>query len=852
MNTSSSEPRLAWTAKGIIVIYFLFGALCELLSDRLLKAFVKEPDVLTRFQTYKGWFYLIITTAVLYFFMQRYSQATQRYIANLNEAEAALYETKDRLNLALKSAYTGTWEYEIEKDMLTWDEHIDAKLGLASGTGTSAHRMKDFLEMVHPEDREFLSTALTGAMESKTDVNVEYRIVWLDGSVHHVATRGKIYCDEAGRNLRVVGISMDLTKQRQIEAAVRASEESYRSLFENMLEGFTYCQMLFEDNRPRDFVILDVNRAFKDLIGVENLIGKKAGEIFPHLREYYSEMLEVFGRVSLTGRPEKLEVYLEPLATWLFISAYTTGKGYFFAVFSDITKQKEAENALRESERRFRETLESIEMAAVIIDLEGNITFCNDFFLNLSGYERHELVGVNWFDTFIYDETKDVRKSAYRSEVLDGTMPIHYERELPTRSGERRLIVWNSAFLRDPKGRVIGASSLGRDVTEQRKLEVQLRQAQKMEALGTLAGGIAHDFNNILSAAMGYTELALMDAPKGSSQRARLQEVLKASKRAGDLVKQILAFSRQSEQKRQPIEISLIVKEALKLLRASLPATIAVRFEIETKGLLMADPTQMHQVLMNLCTNASHAMQEDGGTLLVSLTDVDLDLEAVTSEPGMKPGPYVRLSVSDTGQGIEDSVKARIFDPFFTTKGPGEGTGMGLAVVHGIVKSHGGFIRVDSKPGQGTEFRMYFPRLKAVTAPERQDEEIIPGGSERILFVDDEPALANLGKAALERLGYRVVGTTGSMEALEAFRNRPYEMPFDLVITDLTMPHMTGLQLAQELLHLQPELPVILCSGFSEAITPENAKHLGIRAFLMKPLVVKQLAEAVRKALDER
>ncbi|MGV8073168.1 MAG: PAS domain S-box protein [Syntrophobacteraceae bacterium] len=630
------------------------------------------------------------------------------------------------------------------------------------------------------------------------------------------------------------------------------NQESYSSLYDNMLEGFASCKMLFEENRPHDFVILDVNRAFKDLLGRRDVIGKKGTEITPDLRETYSEMLEAFGRVASTGWPERFEVYLKRSAIWIYASVYTTKTGYFFAVFGDITKQKKAENALLESERRFRETLETIDLVAVMVDLEGKITFCNNFFLQLTGYEQYELLGANWFDLFVYEKTREIRRSAYLSQILRGDIPTHYEREILTRLGRRRLIVWTSTILRDPGGKIVGSAGFGRDVTEHRKIEAQLRLAQKMEALGTLTGGIAHDFNRLLDEAMGHTELALMDSPKGSPQRARFHDVLRTGSRVRDLVKQILAFSRQSEQERQPVEISLVVKEALKLLWASLPPTISLSYEIATEGLLMADPTQVHQVLMNLCTNAFRAMQKDGGTLTLSLTDADLDDEAVSSEPDIKPGSYVRLSVADTGCGIDPSIITRIFDPFFTTNRLGEGTGMGLSFVHGIVKSHGGFIRVESKPGEGAVFNVFFPRLEAAITPEERVGEIILGGSEHILFVDDEPVLANLGKAALERLGYRVVCTTSSMDALEAFRNRPSEMPFDLVITDLTMPLMTGLQLTHELLNLHPELPIILCSGFSEAITPEKAEHLGIRAVVMKPLVVKQLAEAVRKVLDRK
>lgn len=509
--------------------------------------------------------------------------------------------------------------------------------------------------------------------------------------------------------------------------------------------------------------------------------------------------------------------------------------------------------ALQESEKRFRDILESIDLVSVMLDSEGKVTFCNDFLLDLTGYERQEVLGANWFELFIADEFKESLKAKYLSGIKKGDIPLHYENEILTQWKNRRLIVWNNTILHDPGGKVQGLAALGRDVTEHRSLEAQLRQAQKMEALGTLAGGIAHDFNNILGAILGYTELALMDTPERTSQRTHLREVLKATDRARELVKQILAFSRPSEQERKKIQIGPIVKEALKLLRASLPATIEIEQEITTEGGLLGDPTQIHQVLMNLCTNAFHSMRKNGGILRVGLFDLNLEPSGAFSfDPDMKPGPYVGLTVSDSGQGIDPAVMPRIFDPFFTTKGPGEGTGMGLSVVHGIVKSYGGFIDVESKPGEGTSFRVFFPRLGAVAEPEAESAAVLSCGSGLILFVDDEPMLAALGKARLEPLGYRVVCTTSSIDALELFQKQSFQAPFDLVITDLTMPHMTGVQLAKEILRRQPVTPVILCSGFGEAITSDQAQEMGIRAYVMKPLAWEQLAKLVRKVLDER
>jgi nitrogen-specific signal transduction histidine kinase/ActR/RegA family two-component response regulator len=412
--------------------------------------------------------------------------------------------------------------------------------------------------------------------------------------------------------------------------------------------------------------------------------------------------------------------------------------------------------------------------------------------------------------------------------------------------------------MRNAQGERIGFRGVTRNTTEKRKaeeeraaLQEQLRQAQKMEAIGTLAGGIAHDFNNILAGILGYAELASLDIPEGSEAKYNLQQSIKSTYRAKDLVQQILAFSRQSKQERKPLDIRPIIKEALKMLRASLPSTIEIRQNIEADwGAIEADPTQIHQVLMNLCTNAAHAMSENGGVLEVSLTKFDMDAGTSGVNSEIEPGPYLKLRVSDTGSGMPPEILSRIFDPYFTTKETGKGTGLGLAVVHGIVKSHRGAITVSSEPGKGTTFDIYFPRGDIIQAPSELERiEPLPlGGRERILFVDDEKAIVEIGQKLLERLGYEVVSRTSSVEALELFRAKPES--FDLVVTDMTMPNMTGDKLARELMGIRPDIPVILCTGFSERITEEKAKLLGIREFVMKPLVMKDLAKSMRRALD--
>jgi nitrogen-specific signal transduction histidine kinase/ActR/RegA family two-component response regulator len=387
---------------------------------------------------------------------------------------------------------------------------------------------------------------------------------------------------------------------------------------------------------------------------------------------------------------------------------------------------------------------------------------------------------------------------------------------------------------------------------ERQRLEDQLLQAQKMEAIGTLAGGIAHDFNNILSAIIGFTELAMLKTPEDSKIRSHLKQVLSASNRAKDTIKQILAFSRKGDKEQKPIFLNEVVNEALKLLRSTLPSTIEIRSNVEkTKNPVLANSNQIHQLLMNLCTNAAYAMREKGGILEITLREIDFD-PATINRRDLQPGLYNQLSVSDTGHGMTSEVRSRIFEPYFTTREHGEGTGMGLAVVHGIVKSHRGEIVVYSEPGKGTMFDIFLPitSMEKDAGPLIDKQSSIQHGNERILFVDDEYLLAEAGKQLLENLGYQVVNRTSSIEALEAFRSQPHN--FDLVVTDQTMPNMTGVQLTVELKKIRPDIPIILCTGFSEKVNEKNFLAKGISSFLMKPLISDDLARIVRHVLDQK
>lgn len=391
--------------------------------------------------------------------------------------------------------------------------------------------------------------------------------------------------------------------------------------------------------------------------------------------------------------------------------------------------------------------------------------------------------------------------------------------------------------------------SMANDITDRKAAEENLRQSQKMESVGTLAGGIAHEFNNILGGIIGYAEIAKDDVPANSPVQESLDEILKFSIRARDIVRQILSFSRKGMKDMKPVQPHIIIKEELKVLRASIPATIEIRQNInERAGTIIADQTQLQQVGMNLCINAAHAMQGSGGVLEITFSPVALDAVTAKQYPDLKPGSYVKLTVSDTGRGIDPKIIDKIFDPFFTTKKVGQGTGMGLSVVHGIVKDHGGAITVSSKLGQGTTFTLLFPRVEDAKEEEVEFAAIIPTGTERILLVDDEQGLVVLAKIMLERLGYTVTAMTNPLETLDLFRKNPQD--YDLVITDLTMPHLPGDRLAAEITSIRPEIPVIIATGYSNAVDDDKLKGIGIKAFIPKPYQKQELAKTIRLVLD--
>lgn len=515
---------------------------------------------------------------------------------------------------------------------------------------------------------------------------------------------------------------------------------------------------------------------------------------------------------------------------------------HFQGIIVDITERKQAEETLRKYER----IVSSSQDLMALINTYYVYEAVNESFLRSRNKQREEVVGKSVAEVTgekIFQE----KIQPWMDRAFSG-QTVRYQEVFHIAGLGQRIMDVTYFPMRNEKGDIEGVVLNARDVTETRNLEEQLIQSQKIESIGTLASGVAHDFNNILGAVIGYSELAILDTEEDSKARKSIEMVLAAGERAKDLVQQILTFSRQSEEERKPVQIAHTVKEVLKFLRASLPTTIEIRQQIDTDlGYVMADPAQIHQVVMNLCTNAHHAMKEKGGVLDVRLASWVLDRKQATVHPHLEPGPYVKVTVKDTGPGMDKTITDKIFDPYFTTKEKGVGTGLGLAIVHGIVEKHGGAITLESEPGKGASFEILFPSIEQKEILKSPKREEIPGGHEHILLIDDEQVLVDLGRQMLERLGYTVETQISSIDALALFRAEPSR--FDLVITDMTMPDMTGERLAMELMRIQPDIPVILCTGYSETDLEERAGNIGIRALVMKPVVISELSKSIRMAL---
>ena len=743
-------------------------------------------------------------------------------------------------------------------------------LGAEDATGILGRSALDF---VHPEEQRILSARLGEVLGGeRAKMFQERRYVRHDGRAFDLEIAATLYPDPAGPAIQV--IARDITERKSAEAVSRESEERFRQIAESIDEVFWITPP-------------DKNRMIYVSPAYEKIWGRPCAELYANPRHWLAaihpddrdRVIHAALRKQSEGaydeeyrivRPDGEERWIRDRAFPLRddegniyrivgLAEDITGRKAVESEIRRLSEQLEARvvertvqlhdanEALRQADSRQRALLNAIPDVVFRIHRDGT-------YLDFSAPHGEtflppdRIIGSNLMQSTIPESVRLGFKSAIERAIDTGAVtPLEYA--LPTEGGARQF---EARIVRSGPDEVVATI---RDISERKtaeahreRLEQQLRQSQKMEAIGTLAGGIAHDFNNILTAILGYAELMRPQVHGQAAVEERLLEIAKAGKRAKDLVSQILTFSRRQDHTRSPMSMGPAIDEALKLLRAAIPASIEIDAQIDPQlPQVLADATQIHQVVMNLAANASAAMAHGPGSLRVRCSDVELDASAA-ADAGVKPGRFVCLTIEDTGCGMPPEVLERIFDPFFTTKGPGDGTGLGLSVVHGIVVAHEGAIQVESRVGVGTSFRIYFPALD-VERPESQHmrQRTITGEGEHVLCVDDEPSLVELLREQLTALGYRVTAHASALSALADFLNHPLD--FDVMLTDLTMPGMSGAELAERVRKVRPDLPIVMATGYGHVMSEERARELGIRPLLQKPFTMAVLGEAIQDAL---
>ncbi len=754
-------------------------------------------------------------------------------ITHIKKTEQALRESEEKFRGISEQSLVGV--YLIQDSVF---KYVNPKFAEIFGH-TVEECLDDlpFNDLVHPDDR----TAVTEQIRKRVSGEVEsahytFRGKRKSGEIIDVEIFGSATIFNG--KPAITGTLLDITENKQAQEELK----KFRTISDKTVHGNAIADL--KGN------LIYVNDAFAGMHGytADELKGKNLS-IF-HSEKQMEQIYQIHKTIVDEGRYGPLEVgHIHKNGTEIpmlmsgVVLRDKNGKPECIAASAiDISEQKRVEDKLAFERAQLLSIFDSIDEVVYVSDPDTyEILYVNQTLQE--AYQKKLIGGICYKEFQGFDKPCDF----CTNEIILNQKPLPYKWEYHNPKLGRDFSIIDR-IIRWPNG-CDARFEFAIDITERKRYEEQLQHAQKIEAIGTLAGGIAHDFNNILFPLMGFAEMLKDDLPTDSPLHYHIDEILQAALRAGDLVKQILAFSRQGDLDIKPIQLQPIVKEAFKLLRSSIPATIEILQEIDPGcGVVVSNPTQIHQIVMNLATNAYHAMEENGGRLKVQLKQVRLESEQLLHTE-LAPGEFACLSITDTGVGIEEAILDKVFDPYFTTKNTGKGTGLGLSVVQGIVKSCNGDIRISSKPGNGTKIQIYLPIAdqKPCYIPSGRIKPL-KGGDEKILLVDDEAPILRMEQKMLEKLGYDVTIRADSPGALELFKAD--SSAFDLVITDMTMPRMTGVQLAAEMKKFRPDIPIVLCTGFSHQVDDEKIQALGIKGFARKPVERKELAETIRKVLD--
>lgn len=772
--------------------------------------------------------------------------------------ETALKVSEERLALAIDAASDGVWDWNAETGEVYFSQQWKRMLG--AGEDEIGNDFSEWEKRLHPEDRERVFAALQAHLEGKDEQYIaEYRMQCKDGTWKWILARGKVTNRSAeGKPLRVVGAHTDISRQKELQAELELGQ----TLFESMNEGVAYCEMIYEDGKPCDWIYERVNPAFEQLTGLRDVVGKLVSEIIPGIRDTNPHLIARYGNVAQTGAPVQFEEFVEALGTWFAVSAYSPRQDHFVAVIENITTRKRQELALAKSH----------ELLSNLARLVPGVIY--QYRLYPDGRSACPYSSPGMYTIF------EVTPEEVREDAAPVFGRLHPEdaarvsaatfdsaRTLEPFDCEFRVVLpkqglrWRLAQAKPERTEDGGTLWHGiiSDITERKQAEQekerltqQLMQAHKMQSVGRLAGGVAHDFNNLLTVILGYNGFLLADLAENSPLHRFAEAVQNAGERAAGLTRQLLTFSRKQVIEPKLMNVNTVIHDSAPMLERLIGEDVKLRTQLE-EGLdyVMADPNQVNQVIVNLVVNARDAMP-NGGKLDIATSNVELSAEgAGTVDPEAEAGRYVRITIADTGTGMDEETRKQIFEPFFTTKEPLKGTGLGLSTVFGIVRQSNGWIEVKSKPGEGTTFGIYLPRIEGCQLDEPAvPKETVEAGSETILVVEDQEDVRTFAASVLKGQGYRVLEASDGEEGLQVAQAS--RCPIDLLLTDVVLPGMNGKMVADKLQALHPEMPVVFCSGYTaDLIQQRGVLHQGT-AFLQKPFRPEELLSKVREVLAAR